>query len=235
MNQAVLSEAARLGLTLERDGGGRYVAYYGALVAQSYTKVPGFEPSRTVIDVGAQYGDYALLSAKKYGADVYAFEPLPANFATLERNILANHLQESIHAAHKAVGRKRGTTQLRHSGDLTRRAGDQTVTVDVVAIDDLQVSPSLLKVDVEGMEMEVLEGARSTVDRWSPKMIVETHSKVLRRCVDNFLGNLGYRCVFVDPIPRSQHEKWMDEQSNRFYLRDRASSERLASTQRSAD
>lgn len=218
-NARVLEAAESLGLKLAKDCEGGYVAYHGALVDRGYLRAPGFEPRGQVVDVGAQYGDYALLCAKSYGADVEAFEPLPTNFQVLQENVRENHLQDKIHSHLQAVGLASGRTDLHFTGDMARLDGKDSTPTEVVALDDLGLHPSILKVDVEGMEMDVLRGARTTIDRNGPKLIVETHSKALRVSVDAFLQGLGYRCVFVDRLGKSHHATWMDEQTNRFYVR----------------
>ena len=52
------------------------------------------KPKQTVIDVGAQYGDYAILCSKIYKAKVYTFEPLPQNFKEILQNIKLNGLKK---------------------------------------------------------------------------------------------------------------------------------------------
>ena len=52
------------------------------------------KPGQTVIDIGAQYGDYAILCSKIYKAKVYTFEPLPQNFKEILKNIRLNGLKK---------------------------------------------------------------------------------------------------------------------------------------------
>ncbi len=53
------------------------------------------KPKQTVIDIGAQYGDYAILCSKIYKAKVYTFEPLPQNFSEILQNIKLNGLKKT--------------------------------------------------------------------------------------------------------------------------------------------
>lgn len=128
--------------------------------------------AETAFDVGAKKGDYAIEIAEYYSeAVVYAFEPAPANYAVLEERA-----HPRIVPVNAAVLRSPGTCELNlydhagsHSIFPTEEEWDEvrlmeTVTVDAVSIDafceELEIPRiDFLKVDVEGAELEVLEGA----------------------------------------------------------------------------
>ncbi len=71
--------------------------------------------------------------------------------------------------------------------------------VKVVALDSLHLSPFFVKIDVEGFELEVLEGARATIENHLPVVLIEIQSQQTFNAVKDFLGNLGYISVFVNP------------------------------------
>lgn len=89
-------------------------------------------------------------------------------------------------------------------------AGKQTFfneqEIEFVAIDDLIARCGLdrldvIKIDVDGPELDVLDGATASLDRFKPAVSVEAHSHALTRGVVERLEKHGYRCDVVDPPP----------------------------------
>lgn len=81
---------------------------------QAYA-LPGlqYEKYRSIIDIGAHIGLYALFAADAAPkAHIYAFEPEPENFALLQENIKNNHLTDRVHAFAKGIAAREGTLQL---------------------------------------------------------------------------------------------------------------------------
>jgi FkbM family methyltransferase len=163
-----------------------------------------------VVDVGANFGLYALnaaLYARPMGR-VFAFEPAPAAFATLQRNIVSNEMGSAVTAIQAAAGAAPGRAQFHIGEDVsfsslhrTQRIGEEanTVEVEVVSLDTaLSHVPAvdLLKIDVEGGEAEVLQGARALLKR-SPGAIVQfefSHKNIdqaRRRAFEDVLGDLA--------------------------------------------
>lgn len=141
----------------------------------------------TVVDVGAHAGYYALLFARCVGSNgkVYAFEPEPDNYALLKDNIALNGYT-NIEAIPKAVSNRSGTLDLfvssqgndRHSifANPNTAVQEQVRQVPTVSLDDLLASKNwprvdLVKMDVEGAEILVLEGMSETI-RHSPGLRV---------------------------------------------------------------
>lgn len=132
------------------------------------------KPGMTVIDGGAHVGLYSVLGARGVGPGgrVLAFEPDPYNFRALEANTggLANvTLSRSALAERRreaAFHRSSGTIG---SSLLARDTSIGVETVAVTSIDDelegREVASLLVKLNVEGAEPLVLEGARRTLDR----------------------------------------------------------------------
>ena len=136
-------------------------------------------PGSVVIDVGANFGLYAL-SAAVYGRPhgwVFAFEPAPNAFALLERNIAENGMGAVVTAKQAAVAATAGRAQFHVGRDVsfsslhrTSRLADEaeTVDVEVVTLDEALAhvqSIDLLKIDVEGGEGDVLRGALEVLRR----------------------------------------------------------------------
>jgi FkbM family methyltransferase len=148
------------------------------------------KPGMTVVDVGANVGYMALLSARCVGPTgrVLAIEPDAANAQLLAENIARNGYQ-NITVCQCAVGSEPGTATLYRSawnmGNHRLNAGaagqaiaDQAVQVEVETVDRLVRNNGIsrvdfVKMDVEGYEPGVLAGMRETLARDRPAMLTE--------------------------------------------------------------
>lgn len=176
------------------------------------------EPGMTMIDVGANEGLFALLAAGKVGATgtVWAFEPSPRERGVLEAALATQpHLRVRVFPV--ALGNRNGTALLKlaeptHAGQNTLGAfgypigssGDHPVSMR--RLDDLVEENRLdrvdmIKVDVEGAESLVLEGAQKTLNRFRPQLLMEVLDKALRSLGSsttrllNQLGAQDYRIL----------------------------------------
>lgn len=137
-------------------------------------------PGDLFVDVGANIGSYSILAAST-GASVIAFEPVPATFQRLERNIHFNRFSELIDARNEGVAAKPGSLPFTVGLDTVNhvlRPGESGTAVDlpVVTLDDALASrqPVVVKIDVEGLETEVLAGAERLISGKEPiALIVE--------------------------------------------------------------
>jgi FkbM family methyltransferase len=142
------------------------------------------DPDMTFIDVGACVGDYTLHVAKilKKGK-VVSFEPHPDAFKWLSLSLKENGFKH-VHLVNAAVGEESKMTCLY----LGKRPGWSSVThrwdeskkveVPLVTLDDYlehQERVDFIKIDTEGSENRVLEGASKIIKRHRPKILVETH------------------------------------------------------------
>lgn len=138
-------------------------------------------PDTTVFDVGANAGYFSILAAE-LGASVHAFEPNPAVRALLSRSAALGSGQIEVVPA--ACSDHQGKMSLYLSGpentgmsSLTVSTG-RRVEVAVATLDEYahrtQTTPTLIKIDVEGHEREVLAGAWSLLETARPTVIAET-------------------------------------------------------------
>jgi FkbM family methyltransferase len=119
-----------------------------------------------LVDIGANVGAYTLLGAAA-GARCLALEPIPSTFGWLMRNVAINGLGDRVRALNLGLGR--GEDRLRFTGGRDTvnhvlaegESADDAVEVPVRALDAVLEGqrPTLLKIDVEGFESEVLAGA----------------------------------------------------------------------------
>jgi len=160
------------------------------------------KPGMTVVDVGANYGYYSLLSACCVGGSgrVYSFEPNPRTFEVLKKNIEVNCLGSVVQAHQLAVLDSRRQIELhvlrQFQGSSSQFAPElvpepdtppeERVRVDGVPLDEIIGGPvDLIKIDAEGSEPLVLEGMQSVLNR-SPRLtiIMEINLPMIRKCSD---------------------------------------------------
>ncbi len=122
------------------------------------------------VDVGANIGSYSILAATK-GARVIAIEPVPSTFKVLKQNILLNELDEQIEVMNIGLGSKEENLKFSIKQGATNHVLNkeektkQSVKVLVRSLDDVLDGriPKIIKIDVEGFETKVIEGARKTL------------------------------------------------------------------------
>lgn len=170
-------------------------------------------PGKVFVDIGAHVGTYTLTMAPKASACV-AFECTPKTYNYLCANIALHGLDTKVEAHRVALGNTNGTTQLFIRNEdgggngCMAFAGDAKTTPVTVPLRTLDsyglTNVGLLKLDVEGLEKAVLEGAVETLrsNGW-PKFLFESWAddnpnvpaRELRRELFDYIGTLGYRIV----------------------------------------
>jgi FkbM family methyltransferase len=134
--------------------------------------------SKVFIDVGANIGGYAIRAAKY--CKVYAFEPLPRNYKILKINEKLNNVK--INSFNIATGNKNGKVKLYYTQGnwlipSIKWKQDYFVEVEMKPLDEIinEESIDFMKIDVEGAEDLVLEGARKCLKR--TKMVIIEKNK----------------------------------------------------------
>ena len=162
------------------------------------------KPGFTVLEIGANLGAHTVPLAQMVGpaGQVHAFEPQRVIYYLLCANIVLNHLTNVIcHQA--AVAELAGRIQvpeldygrnLNFGGiDLETPYVGRTYEVPVIRVDDLRLTRcDLIKIDVEGMEKRVLEGAVSTIAEFKPLLYLEDDRGGKSAALRDFLKALGY-------------------------------------------
>jgi FkbM family methyltransferase len=117
-----------------------------------------------VVDIGANIGYYTLLAALNK-ATVISFEPVPATYRILARNIALNNL-ENVTAHEKAVSNTNGNVSLCLASDPAScgiSGHGKSIEVDSVTLDSVVDRVDVIKMDIEGAEALALEGMRNTL------------------------------------------------------------------------
>lgn len=174
------------------------------------------------VDVGANVGSYTVLAGGAVGARCVAIEPLPSTFQHLLDNIRINGFETSVRACNVGVGARDGELSFSSSFDTTNHVlakeeiDPAAVTVPVVTLDWLLRgdSPSVLKIDVEGYETQVLEGASDVMRQDSLfAVLVESNGSGKRYGFDESLIHRrmfewGFACVAY--LPHRRELKLLD-------------------------
>ncbi|SFV34232.1 FkbM family methyltransferase [Hyphomicrobium facile] len=152
-----------------------------------------------VLDVGANIGNHALFFAGVVGCRVKCFEPNPEAVKLLRHNILANGLGGRIDVLPVAVGPEdrhfsADTSSTRNNLGAFRIRPAQEGAIRAVPLDKVDVGGpvKLVKIDVEGMELDVLLGAREIIRRDRPVVCVECDDVESFRIIFDYLAEFKY-------------------------------------------
>ncbi len=158
------------------------------------------EPGMVVVDAGAHIGYFTLLAARKVGptGKVYAFEPAPANYALLLKNIAFNGYQNIIPVQKAVSNSQRTATFFLHPNSVghsfhheTLGRGKTAITVETTTLDRFLEGEGwppvhLVKLDIEGAEPAALEGMARLLERnKTVRLIVEYIPHILERAGEN--------------------------------------------------
>ena len=171
-----------------------------------------------LVDIGANIGSFSIPLAKAHpGIEVHAFEPNPAALERFQKNISINRV-ENVFVKELAVGRQTGEFEFWafENRDLALstfrsppKEGSRKIKVRMVRLDDLDLEGKrvcVIKIDTQGYESEVLEGARGLIQRDRPPILLE-HEDYLFRSENNgkkikmdlkiFFHDLGYEVFYI--------------------------------------
>jgi FkbM family methyltransferase len=165
-----------------------------------------FKENGTFVDIGANVGGYSLRAAS-WDMKVYAFEPNPHNLALLRRNIEIN--RASVNVLPFALGARAGKASLSPVGGVSRIVKEDGVEVEMRTLDSFELpGADLLKVDVEGYELEVIRGAKKTLEKYHPVVMIEMHywaGAESEAELFEILKGLGYRLEYIDRYGKGMH------------------------------
>jgi FkbM family methyltransferase len=139
-------------------------------------------PDEVFVDCGAFDGDTIRAIAERLEGDlcrIFALEPDPQNFAKLQAYLTSlEDRGASITALPYAVGRRRETLRFSASGtDNASVAAEGSDTVEAIPLDELLAdeSPTFIKMDIEGFELEALAGVAGAIRRCRPIMAITVY------------------------------------------------------------
>jgi FkbM family methyltransferase len=196
--------------TLSGEAGGAAVYFNMVEPEQTSVFADTLKQGQVFFDIGANVGYYTILGARIVGSQgkVFAFEPVIRNLVYLYLHTVLNKASnvkiisaacsDTLSLTSLSVGRDFARGHVTNTIRLDNDADNllfpvPTVTVDAI-VQQLGVSPDVIKIDVEGAEHFVLRGAQATLRKAKPIIFLSTHSKMHRSNCLKYLEELGYTC-----------------------------------------
>lgn len=161
----------------------------------NYLRLTGVK-GRCAIDVGANIGNHSIFFSAFLAEHVISIEANGDIVSVLAKNLSNNNCRGRIIAS--AVGAEPGFGEISFplennigAGRIAKGSGD----IEIITLDDIAPSQGvfLVKIDVEGMEMDVLRGARKLIAAQRPDLVIEASTMVEFSEIDAFLRPFGYR------------------------------------------
>ncbi len=172
-------------------------AYKNEDIATALAYVPGHQ---VAIDGGAHVGAYTRAMAEHFET-IYAFEPTPATFAALDRNLREWGLADRVHASQMALSDRHEKVRLSLSPwqrSISRRIVGPG-NIPTTLIDELELEIlDFIKLDVEGYELRALRGAEATLQRCRPMVMFEDKDKYGEeniRLAHEYIQSLGAHLI----------------------------------------
>ena len=202
------------------------------------------DKSKDALDIGVYRGVYSFKLSKNF-KKVHAFEPNILLFPYLNKNL--KKIIKNIELYNIALSDKKGNTELKlpirtnsifkdnieelyqlgaasmHPNKEFKEFKKLQVKMD--RLDNITIDNDIgfIKIDVEGHELEVINGAMQTIQKNKPILLVEIESRHSKRSVEEtikHISNLGYDCFFVNNQKLTSIEKLNDKntENNYFFL-----------------
>ena len=189
-------------------------------------------------DIGANIGSYSILAAKVIGTKVVAIEPIPQTFGCLQNNIAINNISDKIQALNIGVGEEEGILKFTNAFDtvnhvvLGNKNDESVIEVQVESLNALCKNkklsqPILMKIDVEGFELSVLNGASDILMNEELKaIIIEINGccksfGVQEMDIHNKLVSYNFKAYTYNPFTRSlESQSSFTPNGNTIYIRD---------------
>jgi FkbM family methyltransferase len=202
--------------------GSRYLPEF-ALIKKIKKELPA---NFTYVDVGSNIGTTLWLFAEE-AKKIYGYEPIPHLHATISDSISFNKASNII-LVNKAIGNAEGFINMLNSDNSNVVSEDQTDSVrSIITTLDAELKNEeridLIKIDVEGFELKVLEGARTIIKQHKPRLLVELHPGFIQNyggditgviaCIENLDYSINYYS-FLHDLRASRLNRFL----NRFFL-----------------
>ncbi len=160
-------------------------------------------PGNVVVEAGANFGAHTVAMAQMVGPQgaIYAFEPQRLVYQVLTANVAINSLY-NVTTMHAGLGAQPGSVRVpildpahgHNFGGFSITGHPHGEEVPLLTVDSMRLAQCrVIKVDVEGMEQDVLQGARETIARLRPVLYVENDRPDLSPLLISSIQAMGYR------------------------------------------
>jgi FkbM family methyltransferase len=170
-------------------------------------------PGMTCIDAGAQTGFYTCLMASIVGEAgmVHAFEPMPASYGLLVKNVQENRFEARVRTYQLACSNAATEIEASQVGSMYVAGvvpGCPPVSMGAAPVDEIVREPvGLIKIDVEGHEPAAIEGMRHLIQRSHPVIVSECNEHWLKNCSGTssadyvgLLNSFGYHVFDINDL-----------------------------------
>jgi FkbM family methyltransferase len=155
---------------------------------------------KVIYDIGAHVGYYTLISSKCVGDTgiVYSFEPNPQNIFYLKKHIEINKVN-NVNVVETAVSDFIGeanfdTTSNTSMGKIADKGVKiRSITIDYFVFENNNNPPEIMKIDIEGAELDALRGAKETITKFHPIIFLSLHSNELYKECKWLLNSYSYK------------------------------------------
>ncbi len=138
------------------------------------------EETDVFVDVGANVGIYSVLMSGIKGSRSIAFEPIETTYKHLLENVVINGITDKVFAYNIGIGSEKKIEKFTNSLDAINHIATEedkntsTIEVQIDTLDNIlrNENPTVLKIDVEGFETEVIKGALETIKKQSLKIVI---------------------------------------------------------------
>lgn len=202
----------------------QYIGNYQKYFEQdTLDDIAPFIPDNPVmLDIGANIGNHSLYFAIERNAKkIYACEPIPETFNVLKKNVEINNLENVIIPLNIALSDCNTNADIKEFNIRFMGAAqiDENINgnIDVKTVDSLDIEEKIdfIKIDVEGHEIKVLEGARKTIEKNKPVIFIELLNNEIET-VTEILQEYGY--ILYKGYPLTTEDNYLKNYTNCLYL-----------------
>ena len=175
------------------------VFYEESMLMDIKNRVP---EASVIIDVGAYIGNHSTFFAQHCQAKVFSIEPNREAFDLLKKNIQLNGLENNVTLLNHGIGKELGKGSIVGGSEdnmgMSQLEADVEGEVVIETIDHLFSELNrvdVIKIDVEGMEMDVLQGATDILEKHKPLLYIETTTDNNLHLVYSFLKKFNYKSL----------------------------------------
>lgn len=188
----IQKEIARTGDFFEKD------------ILDTVVKNHSFPKKGLFLDIGSNIGNHTLyLFQNNLIQSAYCFEPIQDTFQILEKNISINNLQNKVKLFNVGVGESHGTAQIasysQENTGMSQLKISNDGNIPIIAIDDIKFDYdiSFVKIDVEGFELNVINGMLGTIKKYKPTLFIEIRNQFFDD-ICKHLTPVGYKYLKFD-------------------------------------